>query len=115
MIVTRSRIASAVLKSPKLSDSEVTGFAAMRSVTEEILRTIASKKEWTKNYHTVHALVRNPKTPPGLTLQFLARLGNRDLKIVAGDKNIPDLVRRNARNMFIVRTQPPKKMGKKAH
>ena len=111
---TAKMVAGAVLKSPKLSDSEITGFAAMRNVTEEILRAIASKKEWTKSYTTVHALVRNPKTPPGLTIQFLPRLGTRDLKIVAGDKNIPELVRRNARNMFLVRTQPAKK-GKKAH
>lgn len=112
---TAKMVAHAVIKSPKLSDNEITTFAAMRNIHEEILRVIASKKEWTKSYATVHALVRNPKTPPGLTVQFLARLGNRDLKIVAGDKNIPDLVRRQARNMFIVRTQPPKKMGKKAH
>jgi len=112
---TARMVAGAVLKSPKLSDSEITGFAAMRSVTEEILRSIASKKEWTKSYATVHALVRNPKTPPGLTVQFLPRLGTRDLKIVAGDKNIPELVRRNARNMFLVRTQPAGRKGKKAH
>ena len=87
----------------------------MRSIHEDILRVIATKKDWTKSYATVHALVRNPKTPPGLTIQFLSRLGNRDLKIVAGDRNIPELVRRQARNMFMVRTQPSKKMGKKAH
>ncbi len=112
---TARMVAQAVLKSPKLSDNEITSFAAMRNIHEEVLRVIASKKEWTKTYSTVHALVRNPKTPPGLTLQFLARLGNRDLKVVMGDKNIPELVRRQARNMFIVRTQPPKKLGKKAH
>ena len=56
----------------------------------------------------------NPKTPPGLTVQFLPRLGTRDLRIVAGDKNIPELVRRNARNLFLARTQPSKRM-KKAH
>jgi hypothetical protein len=112
---TARMVAHAVLKSPKLSDNEITSFAAMRNIHEEVLRTIAAKKEWTKTYATVHALVRNPKTPPGLTVQFLSRLGNRDLKIVMGDKNIPELVRRQARNMFLVRTQPPKKMGKKAH
>ena len=112
---TAKMVAHAVIKSPKLSDNEITTFAAMRNIHEEILRVIASRKDWTKNYSTVHALVRNPKTPPGLSVQFLARLGNRDLKIVAGDKNIPELVRRQARNMFMVRTQPPKRMGKKAH
>jgi len=112
---TARMVAQGVLKSPKLSENEIATFASMRNVHEDILRVIASKQDWTKSYATVHALVRNPKTPPGLTVQFLSRLGNRDLKIVAGDKNIPDLVRRQARNMFIVRTQPPKKMGKKAH
>lgn len=112
---TAKMVAHQVLKSPKLSDSEVANFAKMRNIHEDMLRVIASRKDWTKTYATVHALVRNPKTPPGLTIQFLPRLGNRDLKIVTGDKNIPELVRRQARNLFLIRTQPPKKMGKKAH
>ena|SRR5437773_2266094 len=112
---TAKMVSTQVLKSPKLSDNEIGGFARMRNIHEDILRVIASRKDWTKNYATVHALVRNPKTPPGLTLQFLPRLGNRDLKVVTGDKNIPELVRRQARNLFLVRTQPPKKMKKAAH
>ena len=112
---TAKLVAHQVLKSPKLSDHEVASFARMRSIHEDMLRAIASRKDWTKAYATVHALVRNPKTPPGLTIQFLPRLGNRDLKVVTGDKNIPELVRRQARNLFLIRTQPPKKMGKKAH
>lgn len=112
---TAKMVAHQVLKSPKISDSEVASFAKMRNIHEDMLRVIASRKDWTKAYSTVHALVRNPKTPAGLTIQFLPRLGNRDLKIVCGDKNIPELVRRQARNLFLIRTQPPKKMGKKAH
>ena len=112
---TAKLVAHQVLKSPKLSDNEICGFARMRNIHEDMLRVIASRKDWTKTYATVHALVRNPKTPPGLTLQFLPRLGNRDLKMVVGDKNIPELVRRQARNLFLVRSQPPKKMKKAAH
>ncbi len=112
---TAKIVAVQVLKSPKLSDNEITGFARLRNVHEEVIRAIASRKDWTKSYATVHALVRNPKTPPGLTVQFLPRLGTRDLKVVVGDKNIPELVRRQARNMFLIRTQPPKKLKKAAH
>jgi len=112
---TAKIVAQQVLKSPKLSDNEIANFARLRSIHEEVLRAIASRKDWTKNYSTVHALVRNPKTPPGLCVQFLPRLGNRDLKVVVGDKNISELVRRQARNLFLVRTQPPKKMKKAAH
>jgi len=112
---TAKIVSSQVLKSPKLSDTEIANFARLRSIHEEVLRAIASRKDWTKNYSTVHALVRNPRTPPGLSVQFLPRLGNRDLKVVVGDKNIPELVRRQARNLFVVRTQPPKKLRKAAH
>jgi hypothetical protein len=112
---TAKMVANQVLKSPKLSDNEIATFANMRNVSEDILRTIAARREWTKNYGVAHALVRNPKTPSGVSVQFLPRLGTRDLKIVAGDKNIPEMVRRHARNLFLVRTQPPKKRGKKGH
>ena len=108
-------VSQAVLKNPRLSETEIVRFAGLRSVTEDILRTIASNREWTKTYSVALALVRNPKTPAGLSVQFLARLGTRDLKICAGDKNVPELVRRQARNLFLVRTQPPKKTFKKAH
>ncbi|HEV8198707.1 MAG TPA: hypothetical protein VGS03_01655 [Candidatus Polarisedimenticolia bacterium] len=108
-------VSQAVLKNPRLSETEIVRYAGLRSVTEDILRTIASNREWTKTYAVALALVRNPKTPGGLSVQFLARLGTRDLKICAGDKNVPDLVRRQARNLFLVRTQPPKKTFKKAH
>ena len=108
-------VSHAVLKNPRLSETEIVRFAGLRSVHEDILRAIASNREWTKGYAVALALVRNPKTPGGLSVQFLARLGTRDLKICAGDKNIPEMVRRQARNLFIVRTQPPKKTFKKAH
>ncbi len=112
---TAKMVALQVLKSPKLSDTEISGFAGMRSVCEDVLRVIASQRDWTKTYAVAHALVRNPKTPPGLSVQFLARLGTRDLRILQGDKNIPEIVRRQAHALFLARTQPPKKIGKKAH
>jgi hypothetical protein len=112
---TSRMVSMSVLKNPRLSDTEITRYAAMRNLHEDILRQIAKNREWTKTYAVVLNLAKNPKTPPGLTLQFLARLGTRDLKIIAGDKNVAELVRRNARNMFQVRTQPPKAAYKKAH
>jgi hypothetical protein len=105
----------AVLKNPRLSDNEITRYAGMRNLHEDILRAIAQNREWTKAYSVAHNLVRNPKTPPGLSVQFLGRLGTRDLRVISGDKNIPELVRRTARNMFLARTQPAKKTFKKAH
>ena len=112
---TARMVSQSVLKNPRLSDGEIAGFAAMRNLHEDILRTIAMNREWTKTYGVVVALIRNPKTPAGLTIQFLGRLGTRDLKIAAGDKNIPEVLRRHARELYLARTQPPKKSFKKAH
>jgi hypothetical protein len=112
---TARMVSQSVLKNPRLSDGEIAGFAAMRNLHEDILRTIATNREWTKTYAVVVSLIRNPKTPPGLTIQFLGRLGTRDLKIAAGDKNIPEVLRRHARELFLARTQPPKRSFKKAH
>jgi hypothetical protein len=112
---TAKMVAMQVLKSPKLNDQEIGNFANMRNVVEEVLRKIGSKRDWTKHYTIAHALVRNPKTPPGIAMPFLPRLGTRDLKTLAGDKNVPELLRRQARNIFLARTQPPKKMIKKGH
>jgi hypothetical protein len=112
---TAKVVSMAVLKNPRLSDNEITRYAGMRNLHEDILRAIAQNREWTKAYSVAHNLVRNPKTPPGLSVQFLGRLGTRDLRVISGDKNIPELVRRTARNMFLARTQPAKKTFKKAH
>ena len=108
-------VSMAVLKNPRMSENEISKFAGMRSLHEDILRAIAKNGDWTKKYSVALSLVRNPKTPSGLSVQFLARLGTRDLRIISGDKNVPELVRRNARNLFLARTQPAKKSFKKAH
>jgi hypothetical protein len=112
---TARMVSQTVLKNPRLSDSEISRFAAMRNVHEDILRAIATNRDWTKTYSVVVSLIRNPKAPPGMTIQFLGRLGTRDLKIAAGDKNIPEVLRRHARELFLARTQPPKRAFKKAH
>jgi len=108
-------VALQVLKSPRLSENELTVYAGMRNVHEDILRQIASHREWTKSYSVMHALVRNPKTPPGLTLQFLPRLGTRDLKLVVKDRGVPEMLRRLARDLFTARTQRTGKPGKRSH
>jgi hypothetical protein len=112
---TAKMVALQVMKSPKLSENEITAFAAMRNVHDEILRAIAKSREWTKSYAVIHNLVRNPKTPPGISMRFVARLGTRDLKILTADKNIPEVVRRTVSTLYQSRTQPSKKRAKKTH
>jgi hypothetical protein len=90
-------VAAAVLSSPKLTESEVEAFAKMANVSEDVLRTIATNRTWVKNYGVVAGLTRNPKTPPGISMQMVQRLNERDLKMLAIDRNVPEAVRLAAR------------------
>jgi len=66
-------------------------------VSEEALRTIGRTRAWMKNYGVVAGLARNPKTPVALSMNLLARLTGKDLKAIATDRNVPDVVRQAAR------------------
>jgi hypothetical protein len=83
-------VSAAVLSSPKLTDSEVENFSKLANVSEEILRTIGMSRGWTKNYGVVAALTKNPKTPLAVALRFVQRLNDRDLKMIALDRNLQE-------------------------
>jgi hypothetical protein len=90
-------VAAAVLSSPKLTGQEVEAIAKMANVGEEVLRVIGTNRQWTKSYGVVAGLVRNPKTPVAISLNLLQRLHDRDVKLLALDRNIPEPVRMAAR------------------
>ena len=94
-------VAAAVLSSPKLTEVEVEAFAKMANVGEEVLRTIAMNRSWTKNYGVVAGLAKNPKTPPAISMNLLQRLNERDLKMLTIDRNVPEAVRLAARRMTV--------------
>ena len=85
----------------------------MRNVSDEILRIVGINREWAKNYVVVSNLVRNPRTPPGVSTNFISRLTSRDLKGLAGDKNVPEIIRRMAKKTYDVRTQKTEPSFKK--
>ena len=91
-------VSAAVLSSPKLTGSEVENFAKLANVSEEVLRTIGTNRAWIKNYGVVAALTRNPKTPLAVSMRFVQRLSDKDLKLIALDRNLQEplkqLVRR---------------------
>jgi hypothetical protein len=86
----------AVLQSPRLTDQEVEGFAAMTSLTDEILRLIANNRNFRKNYTVVRNLLNNPKTPLDVSLHMLPMINAIDLKRLCTNKNIPETLRTTA-------------------
>jgi hypothetical protein len=101
LIKDRNRIvASSVLNSPKLTETEVIGFAQNRSIGEELLRIIASNREWTKNYQIKLALVTNPKTPQPQAIKFINYLQDRDLRALMKSKDVSSNVSAQARRLL---------------
>ncbi len=87
---------AAVLGSPSVTDAEIESFSAMRNISDQALRRIGSDREWTKKYAVVANLVKNPRTPIGVSMNLVARLTPRDLKAVVVDKNVPEAIRKHA-------------------
>lgn len=83
-------VSASVLSSPKLTESEVENFAKLANVSEETLRTIGMNRAWIKNYGVVSGLAKNPKTPLAVSLKFVQRLNDRDLKMIALDRNLQE-------------------------
>jgi hypothetical protein len=93
---TNKVVQRAVLQSPRLTDQEVEAFAAMSSLTDEILRLIAGNRVFRKNYAVVRNLMNNPKTPLDVSLHMLPMLNAVDLKRLSTNKNIPETLRTTA-------------------
>jgi hypothetical protein len=94
-------VASAVLSCPKVNEAEVEAFAKMGNVSEDILRTIAMNRAWTKSYGVVLSLVKNSKTPLAMSLGLLPRLSERDLRVLATDRNVPEALRLGVRKKMV--------------
>jgi hypothetical protein len=86
-----------VIRNGRITEGEVAFIAQMRTVADEVIRIIANNRDWMKKYAIVKALVMNPKTPPALALNLLKRLIDIDLKLLVRDKNVPELLRREAK------------------
>jgi hypothetical protein len=106
-------VQEAVLDSPKLTDVEIDGFVRMRNLPEDLFRKIERNHEWMKRYSVLKGFLTNPKVPPGLSLKYLPRLTDLDLKLLAKDRNVSELLRREARKVYDARHSQKSKPVKK--
>lgn len=89
-------VCAAVLGSPRITDAEIEGISAMKNVSDEVLRRIGNNREWMKRYQVVANLVKNPRTPLGISIGLVPRLSPRDMKSLAIDRNVPEPIRKSA-------------------
>jgi hypothetical protein len=70
-------------------------------VSEDVLRIIGMNRTWLKNYGVALGLVKNPKTPPAISMQLLQRLNEKDIKMLAVDRNVTEALRMVARKLMV--------------
>jgi hypothetical protein len=96
-------VATAVIHNPRISDKEVENIAAMRTVSEEVLRLISMNRAWVRLYPIIHNLARNPRTPLPTAINILPRIQAKDLKVLSENRNVSEGVRRQAYRLVQVR------------
>lgn len=92
-------VCCSVIKSPRITDSEVEFYANLRNVQTDVLRLIAQNREWTKSYKVIHSLIKNPRTPIAFTTRLLPRLNKTDLKNLERDRGVPEALRIQSRRL----------------
>lgn len=100
---SNKKVALTVLESPKMTEQEIEMISQSKNVSEDVLREIASKRDWLKNYVVVKSLVNNPKTPVGISLSHLNHLKEKDLNDLAKNKNISETIRSAANRLAVLR------------
>ena len=94
-------VAVAAVSSPKMTDNEVVGIAQSRSVSDEVLRIVATNRQWTRNYKVKLALSTNPKTPQPMAMKFVNFLQDSDLKSIVKSKDVPGVISTHARRILM--------------
>jgi hypothetical protein len=93
-------VSAAVLASPKVNDAEIEAFTKMGNVSEDVLRIIGMNRAWVKNYGVMMGLCKHPKTPPAIAMSLVQRLNEKDLKMIAMDRNAKEGLRLLAKKLI---------------
>jgi hypothetical protein len=96
-------VAMAAIKAEGVKEMEVVSYAGNRNLSEDVIRYIASKREWTKLYGVRVALCRNPKTPLVEATRLLTSLRERDIQNLAKSKGVPSALVAQARRLLMQR------------
>jgi hypothetical protein len=96
-------VSLAAIKSPGVTDSEAAAYAGNQVLAEDVIRYIASKREWTKLYGVKVSLCRNPKAPIAETTRMMPFLRERDLNDLMKSKGVPSAVVAQARKIQMQR------------
>jgi len=94
-------VATAVINSPRITEQEIIAAAQSKSVSDEVIRTIARSKDLSRPYMVKKALVMNPKTPLVVTTRLMTLLRTAELKTIAKSRSVPSAVAAQAKRLLL--------------
>lgn len=97
---TNRLVAAAAVKSPAIQENEIVRISASRNVSEDVLRIIATDREWTRLHQIKLNLVQNPRTPFAFASKLIQHLREHELKALAKSKNVGGAVVQAARQQL---------------
>lgn len=96
-------VAAAAIKSPGVTDIEAARYAGNAGLCEEVIRFIATRRDWTRLYGIKVSLCRNPKTPVAEATRLLPFLRQRELENIIRSKGVSSAVVAQARKLVAQR------------
>lgn len=93
-------VAVAAIKSPGVTDLEAAKYAGNHGLCDDVIRFIASRRDWTRLYGVKKSLILNPKTPLTESTKFLIHMRERDVRMIAQSKGVPSAVVAQARKLL---------------
>jgi hypothetical protein len=97
-------VAVAAIKSPGVTDIEAARYAGNAALSDEVIRHIAARRDWTKLYGVKISLINNPKTPITESTRMMPFLRDKDLRNLLKSRGIPSAVIAQARKLLTQRT-----------
>lgn len=86
-------VRAAAVKSPLLTENDVQRMTGNKNTAEDVLRAIASDRDWMRDYRIKFNVVMNPRTPFAFAMRYIGHLRDNDLKILAKSRDVAGGVR----------------------
>ena len=93
-------VSSAVVKSGRMTETEIKSAAGNPNLDGELLRKIARDKSTMRKYPVKVALANNPKCPVPIAVGILAHLSKGDLKNLSNSRQVSSVVFNAAKNLY---------------
>ncbi len=90
---TDAAVLRALLRNPRLVEADATRIASGTAAPAVLLQSLAEDASWGIRRPVRLALLKNPRTPVASALVLVRTLSRQDLSLLAGDADVPEIVR----------------------